>query len=984
MRSRGQRVEPAAFVLARLGVVAGALLVALAYLGWRAGTLGTGWALALAIPVFAVEIVAFVDLALLASIVRPRRRAPAARPRVRPSDVEVDVIITIGNDDAVELERSLIAANRIMGLGRLRVVDAEHRPSFQLLATRSGARYVVDPYARENPLAAAHRHSSSDTYLWLTAGQVAASETVVAASAHLSDDVAVCQVATSALNAEALAHLRRDHDDDHLVNYVIGPALHRWGVAPWSGSAALIRRAAVDPLVVDAGWLSSRRLTSRLHQRGWRTAFERRTLVGTVAPDRVDSFFAARRRAATDVWGLVLSSDGPVRSSTLPWRARIAQLATAARFTAGLRLALLTLALGVTLVTGVVPVDAAPLVFISFWLPSAGAAALARRLLTGGHRRLGEWVRLAWRSVDADLAGLIRALRGGRSVGRGGRRPRPLHIDDDGGGSSFAAFAQLRVAYGAVIVLDLTLLLRTLSVIDADIVPPFTAGWRIVVLGLAVATLIPVLNVLQMVARRSQRRRHDRRSAVLPAALNGIPGTTVDLSPEGVGLLVPTEPRIGTPATLDLHLPAADRSINKISAAATVASVRPAGEGRWRIGVELVDLTEPAHRDLVEFWTLGPTIALDRSSGTRTQPDERERPFVGAVTATAMVGGLVTVLLGPAAGEAFAASPHLVQTVCVVGADGSPVPDAAVERIVGEAIAPVAGTGPDGCAPVDQVPGTTGFVIGHRGQQRAVEATEYAGERVEVSLRRTSLRVVLGDGATPVPVNLRVHGDGWDLVAPAAVGEWEIETLLIEPAIEIELDGHRHVRTVLAGAEHTIVLARLVWADPTGGRIAVGPDVPAIDRGLGWEPLVTPELVVLPGRLTLRLPDGSVVRLDVPEGHEVILPAGEVRPRGDAVAPTSTPSSSEASTTAVEQPNPTTDPSGSASTTADTQPSPTAAPADASTTSNPAEAEPSSSSATTGSPESSATTTPATTSTAADPTSEITTTSAESTSEAGQ
>ncbi|MEM7187635.1 MAG: T9SS type A sorting domain-containing protein, partial [Bacteroidota bacterium] len=35
--------------------------------------------------------------------------------------VEVDVIITIGNDDAVELERSLIAANRIMGLGRLRV-----------------------------------------------------------------------------------------------------------------------------------------------------------------------------------------------------------------------------------------------------------------------------------------------------------------------------------------------------------------------------------------------------------------------------------------------------------------------------------------------------------------------------------------------------------------------------------------------------------------------------------------------------------------------------------------------------------------------------------------------------------------------------------------------------------------------------------------------------------------------------------------------
>ncbi|MEM9615908.1 MAG: PilZ domain-containing protein [Actinomycetota bacterium] len=888
MPSRLQGAEPTADTPSRPSVVLGALLIGGAYLGWRATTLGSGWSLVVTVPLFVVEVLALVELTVLALATGGLRRtsSPAAPPTSLDlrQDVDVDVAITADRAEVVDLERSLLSTTRIHGRGRGRiiVIDDEDRPPLRAASTASGADYAVDPSLAVSPAAAVHRHTGSDLYLWLSTREIADPAILTAtASSLVRSRTAVCQVASWVLNADALAHLERERDDDALLNRVTGPALSRWGAAPWIGPGSIVRRSAIDAVGGVGDRPSTPRLAARLHRAGWTTHFEPRTLIGTVAPDQLATSLAARRRQAAETWDLLGSPDGPVGRG-LHHRARLAQVTLALRVTVGLRLMLLAAALVAVLVAGAVPLVASPLAFALAWGAAATSAAVVRLILARGHRRLGDGVRQGWRTVDADVAGLLDVVSGRhrrrRRLTDPARRPGERR-DPASSPTGWRVLSRFRLAYGAVLAIDAALLLRTATLFDDDVVPAFTTGWRIVALSLAVIALLPIVDVLQVVVRRSQRRRHHRRAAVLTADLDGTPATTVDVTPRGVGLLLPVAPVIGATGTLSVHLPTAEGPTARIIGDAEVRSVSPDGPGRWRVGLQLTRLSEPAHRALVAYWALGQPGEDDGAApaqpATVGAGAVQERRTLRSLTATAVVGGLATLLLGPAAGVAFAAGPASVAEVCVATVDARPVADVAVERLDAAGATPLGVTGGDGCLPVAPAETTTGFALGHHGMAREADALEYGTDRLAVVLTRQEIRVVDGDGA-PAPIaDVRAWSDGWrpttavgpSTTSPDPTADRYVDGLLPVEHIEVTVDGRRHVRP-LDGDRATIVLPRLRLAAGATNRLE-------LDDGTGWVE-VEDGRTVAPGPLSIRIDGERILRLDLPEGHEVMLPAGDL------------------------------------------------------------------------------------------------------------
>ena len=852
-----------------------ALAVGALYLLWRATTLGRGSMLAVSIPLLAVEVWAYVELVLLWA--QARSLPDPVEVRSGPGE-PVDIAIVAAGADRDELQRTLIAVRSVRGRGRVVVIDDVDEPRRRSLARDASSTYLVDAGARDGPGAAAHRHTTTERYLWLTAGQVPMPDLLEATCVAFGrPEVAVCQVATSLLNADALIHLHRQHDDDLLVNRVLGPALSRWDAGPWLGPASIVRRASIDDVGGFGGCGSITDVTLRLQRAGWVTSFDPHRLVATTAPEAMATFVAHRRQRAAEAFAALVSTRGPLAPGGLRPGQRIAHLATAARFATSLRLLVTALLAVAVLLTGTFPVDAPLAVVVALWAVTVATGAVARRALARGAMGPGDWVRQGWRTLGADGAALLdTVLR---------RDPATIRATAAPGGPTaggLRALASLPVLDATAVMLDAALLVRAATLFDGDLLPRFTTGERIVAVGAALGLLVPIVDVLQVVVLRKQRRDHYRVPAVLEADLDGTPVTTVDLTPSGAGVLLPFAVAAGATTTLTIAVPGQDGTLQRVMGRAVVRSVRPDGPGRWRAGLELVQLAEPAREVLIGFCATARQAEQAPPAGDRTGVGHDEAAAAGPagadrghrarrpaplriLTGVAAAGGATTLLFGPGATVAVADSPELVETICVRAVEGGPAPGVAVERLVGDEVEPLGATDPGGCLLVGARSGTTGFALRHRGVRYETATGDYAGARIDLALVVTTARVTELDGGPAPGAAIRFHTDRWrDPHGPAdeAVGPWWIETLPGSLGVEVTVGGDRFVRQVTAGDEVTVTLSRLRLGDGVSA---------AIDRGQGWEP-VADGTTVVPGRLTALVDDGTVVRLEVPEGAEVRLP----------------------------------------------------------------------------------------------------------------
>lgn len=832
-------------------LLAAAVAFGVAYLGWRLTTLGSGGRLGLSIPLFALELWGMVQLVAFA-YEGWHRAAPTVD--AKPSE-RLDVVVTAHGASPSEVDNTLIAVEGLTDIASVTVVD--DAPFERRLLAGGEAPFV----------------------LWLRAGQMPMPDLAPRVMAHFDDPrTAVVQIGVGALNQDSLAHLDRGRDEHSLFHEVIGPSRSARGLGPWSGPGSVLRRSAVSvaertPLA-QVGGVSSALVN--LQADGHRTRYEARPLVRETAPDELDAYLAARREQAIEtLWPLRLgfrSTSGTRLNAGLVW----SHLAAMSRFGGGLRLVGLVAVVMGTLLTGTLPFDAGLTTFAALAAGQALLALAARRSVARSTMASGDWLRQGWRTIGADLSAFAAVAGLGPTV------TSPSGGQAAGGLRSVRHLVPLVVA---TVGLELAILLRSATLLMPELLPAFGRGARIAAVTFGLLLLVPMVDVLQLVVTRRQRRRVSRVETDLAIRAGAIDGRLVDLAPSGMGVVAPAgvePPEVGDALDLRLTVPVFGQpGGRRVEVQGTVRAVSQLDAGAHRMGLELTGVEEAVRAVLVTYCAIDhPRIAASSQHRPAPSPADLEmaspaRRSLRLLTASAAAFGALTVAAGP---SAFAES--LPEQVCVVDPDGAGVKGVLVS-LGGEKERQIGTTDASGCVRFAFEEGAElklaadGVVV-----SRTVEPGALTVQQVASPL------VVSGADGRPVKgARLRLYDGKWiDLGSTDEAGAVATPVLPGAAVIEVTWEGRSVVVNAdLSGGEpFGLTSSRLLEDEP--GIVA------EVDLGAGWVKYAPP-LDVPPGRYSFRLADGSVLKVELAPGQALSVPSGKVTEVETVVVATPTPTS---------------------------------------------------------------------------------------------
>lgn len=580
-----------------------------------------------------------------------------------------------------------------------------------------------------------------DLVAWLEAGQVPMPDFITATVGQFADPgVAVVQAGVGLLNKDSLAHLEGGRDEDAFRHAVALPSLSRHGVAPWIGGGSVVRTSAIRSVGgFDRGDQAAlQRAAVRLHANRWQTQYHSTTtVVRADAPDDLDTYLLRRRRRAIEALRVFATPESPLGRAPLGVRRRLAHIAGASAFGTGIRQVGLVLILVATLLTGQLPVGADAARWAVLWIPAFLAATAARRLLARGTMAVGDWSRQGWRTAAADLSAVaeVTGLR---------RRSARLRVTSDKG---LHAIGKLRLLTALVILLDVALVGRGLTLVWEDLLPPFSTAARVMTLALAIGTLVSMLDVLQVAVRRRQRRAQYRLTTKLVARIRDTPLEVVDLTPTGMGAFAPAEMALTDDGEINLRLALptvrGDRAIVELGALLRSDGVV---EGRRRVGFQFVSFPGDAKAALIEYCAIGHHVHADDASVVCTSPDEfdvvRAHPnLTRALSGSALMAGLAALFLGPAAVPALAdvAAPA---EVCVVTSAGGAVEGADISFFFRGTWQALGVTGPSGCVFGDMPERPTKVAAAYRG----IRATMQQNLKKNPTVTFTTVPVAADEG----------------------------------------------------------------------------------------------------------------------------------------------------------------------------------------------------------------------------------------------
>jgi hypothetical protein len=801
-------------LLTRL-VVAAVLTAGLGYLVWRTTTIGRGWILALSLPVLWAEIWSWVQLLLFRFQVVPKRRPVGAGSRIDRD--EIDVVIAVGPEStATDLERTLVGL-AVTGWQRTTtVLTGRVDPDIRTVIDRFESTTALRLELRiENSTAISPLRSMVDVgdgawLLWLQAGQVPMPRLFDAVVASpIEDGAAVRQLAVGLLNPNSLFHLKRGGDEEALERQVIGPALASRGVAPWRGPASLVRRTALRGLVDHAPsyWMVPEWAIA-LHRDGWSTDYDQRSLIRDLAPDTLQPYLVARRdrsAAALISLGAAFTTRGVTRT------ARWAAMAAGVSLTYGIRQLAVTSVLAAALLSGRLPFAGELTTVVAAMVGFAAANMTARRLLSGGIMSFGDWTRHGWRTLGADLAALAPTLS-----------PLPDRRERVRSQVRRDALGQLQVLVVAFSFFEVAFAARAFNTVYPTLLPAMTRRHSTVLILMALATTYILVDVLGVLVWHRQRRRAPRIPLEVDIVLAGRRGTTLDVTPVGVGAVLESAPALDETVAVRFSVPRADGTEHDVETTARVRAATRHESGLVRVGMEFEELSDEDRIALTEYCALGafdvgPDLA-GRDSSHNSRPDGEWRAGASAMAqshpedlstgfsrsdlnllrllaAVATVAAVVALFLGPVAGPASAQP----------GGQGA----ATIPSILTVLVPPL--------------------------DEESVEGAESSDPLVV----EEDLRLRLYTDAWSEPLT----GDGnGRFLRPDTVAAWSDEAL-----IEVTLGPDRHVAPVTGDA--TVVLSRLrieadAGLDP-GAVELVGP-------GGRWRAAVDGEILV-PGRYTVRI-----------------------------------------------------------------------------------------------------------------------------------
>jgi cellulose synthase (UDP-forming) len=555
--------------------------------------------------------------------------------RARPPIVEhptVSVFVCTYDEGIHVLEATLVGCNAIGYPHRTYVLDDGRRSEVEGLATRLGAVYVTrtnNLHAKAGNINNALGVTDGELLLVLDADHVPQPDILDATVGYFDDaSVALVQTPHDFGNLDSFQHFDTGRHDQSVFFEVIMPGKDRHNGAFWCGSAAVIRRSALE----DIGGIATDTVaedfhtTIRMHSKGWKTRYHDETLVQGLAPHDLASFLLQRDRWARGNLAVLRTPENPIFARNLTVKQRVSYLASLLAYFVPLQRVLMVGVLAMMLISGLLPVHAPAWQFAVFWLPwmmleLAAGTLLARGRVSplDGSYTLVLTTEIYTRAVFV----LIRPFRVSFKV-------TPKDGIDEGG---WLAARQLRLVLAIAATLLIAVLLRALALMGVLALPRL--GSLAVALGMFFAlwetTLIAA--ALWRVTRRHQLRHHFRVPVEIAATMGGSVVRIVDLTPDGAALITGGPLGIGDQVALQMELPDLKGGTTTVRAALTVRSCRTEDDLLWRVGGTLVPATSQGAGALIEHChvvnsrarltesgRLEPGVGIDRQSAWTGQP----------------------------------------------------------------------------------------------------------------------------------------------------------------------------------------------------------------------------------------------------------------------------------------------------------------------------------------------------------------------------
>jgi len=331
----------------RPAICAAAALGTGAYIAWRFATADDGLAAGGAQRLFTIVCLVFETIfvaefwtfLLLASRSLDRgpqadRHEAALRGTTLDALPEVDVFITTYNEELEVLEKSIVGALALdYPKFRVHVLDDGRRQWLKSFCERVGANYIA---RRDNTHKKAGNHNYAlarteapfiavfdadfvpyRNFLWRTLGFFAEPE------------IGIVQTPQAFFNADHFQNnllLQKAMSDEQRFFFShIMPCRDAWGVAFYCGSAAVLRREAIEAIGgIVSGHATEDNVTSiAMLAKGYRTAYLNEQLSWGLAPESSWAFLEQRKRWCVGGVQTLFRRDGPLGPRMRRWRERL-------------------------------------------------------------------------------------------------------------------------------------------------------------------------------------------------------------------------------------------------------------------------------------------------------------------------------------------------------------------------------------------------------------------------------------------------------------------------------------------------------------------------------------------------------------------------------------------------------------------------------------------------------------------------------------
>ena len=490
----------------------------------------------------AAEFFSFITLALY---IHDAWRIPDVEtPPAQP--FTIDIVIATYDESLQVLEPTIVASSRADGVRHVWVLDDGCRPEVAALCERLGARYVQrssSEHAKAGNLNNALPMMDADLLFFLDADHVPARFALTRLSGYFADpNVAMVQSPHAFRNRDSAQHRTADREEQSLFFDVLLPGREAGGGVFWCGSAAMIRRSALEEIGgVAVDTLAEDMHTSvRLQMKGYVIRYHREVLVTGLAPHTAADYLLQRFRWAHGVIHILTSKESPIfaRGSNVRRRLHFASnllfYATPLQRLAYILILLMILILG-WLPVGSVSIGLVTLIALSFIATSLAGVALAR-----GRRDMSEGTASTWLVAGPFLrAGISALLRSSTRFAVTPKESRNLNLRE-----------RLRVLRLPLIVIGSLVIAWTARLIQ-EATGSLVFGWSLpgdllwstfwIVTVFVVLDLSSIVLVVLRVLRRRQYRALWRFSAGLPATADDSPVRVVDLHESGLSFIGPVD-----------------------------------------------------------------------------------------------------------------------------------------------------------------------------------------------------------------------------------------------------------------------------------------------------------------------------------------------------------------------------------------------------------------------------------------------------------